>query len=112
MILGGIFSLYACAPNTAEKSAIEKAKADSVKAIENASKATKEAATQNNNKQLNIATPPNSTATPNVINNQQTNKNHIRVGCICRDGSHSNATGRGACSHHGGVDHWLYEDDK
>jgi hypothetical protein len=31
-----------------------------------------------------------------------------RVGAICRDGTHSNATGRGACSHHGGVDHWLY----
>lgn len=31
-----------------------------------------------------------------------------RVGAICRDGSRSYATGRGACSHHGGVDHWLY----
>ena len=33
----------------------------------------------------------------------------IRIGAICRDGSHSNATGRGACSHHGGVDYWLYQ---
>jgi hypothetical protein len=32
----------------------------------------------------------------------------VRVGAICRDGTRSNATGRGACSHHGGVDHWLY----
>jgi hypothetical protein len=32
-----------------------------------------------------------------------------RIGCICRDGWHSSATGRGACSHHGGVDHWLYQ---
>lgn len=31
-----------------------------------------------------------------------------RVGAICRDGTRSSATGRGACSHHGGVDHWLY----
>jgi hypothetical protein len=31
-----------------------------------------------------------------------------RVGAICRDGSRSNATGRGACSHHGGVAQWLY----
>lgn len=31
-----------------------------------------------------------------------------RVGAVCRDGSRSSATGRGACSHHGGVDHWLY----
>lgn len=32
-----------------------------------------------------------------------------RVGAICRDGSRSYATGRGACSHHGGVREWLYE---
>jgi len=32
-----------------------------------------------------------------------------RTGCICRDGTRSYATGRGACSHHGGVDHWLYK---
>jgi len=31
-----------------------------------------------------------------------------RRGAICRDGTTSGATGRGACSHHGGVDHWLY----
>jgi len=31
-----------------------------------------------------------------------------RRGAICRDGWQSTATGRGACSHHGGVDHWLH----
>lgn len=31
-----------------------------------------------------------------------------RIGAICSDGWHSFSTGRGACSHHGGVDHWLY----
>ncbi len=31
-----------------------------------------------------------------------------RTGAICRDGSRSSATGRGACSHHGGVARWLY----
>lgn len=31
-----------------------------------------------------------------------------RTGAICNDGSHSSATGRGACSHHGGVAQWLY----
>lgn len=31
-----------------------------------------------------------------------------RIGAICRDGSHSNATGSGACSHHGGVREWIY----
>lgn len=30
-----------------------------------------------------------------------------RYGAICRDGTRSNATGRGACSHHGGVSMWL-----
>lgn len=30
-----------------------------------------------------------------------------RSGAICRDGWRSNATGRGACSHHGGVDYWI-----
>lgn len=34
---------------------------------------------------------------------------HYRVGAICRDGWRSSATGRGACSHHGGVSEWLYE---
>jgi hypothetical protein len=31
-----------------------------------------------------------------------------RVGAICQDGWQSSATGRGACSHHGGVAYWLY----
>jgi len=31
-----------------------------------------------------------------------------RVGAICKDGTRSSATGRGACSHHGGVAQWLY----
>lgn len=32
----------------------------------------------------------------------------IAVGARCRDGWRSTATGRGACSHHGGVREWLY----
>lgn len=32
-----------------------------------------------------------------------------RVGAVCEDGTRSDATGRGACSWHGGVDRWLYE---
>lgn len=32
-----------------------------------------------------------------------------RTGAICRDGSRSYATGRGACSRHGGVAQWVYE---
>lgn len=34
----------------------------------------------------------------------------VRVGARCRDGSSSSATGRGACSHHGGVSCWRYSD--
>lgn len=35
-------------------------------------------------------------------------KYKYRTGAICKDGWHSNATGRGACSHHGGVREWIY----
>ena len=42
---------------------------------------------------------------PQPIQQQATH----RVGAICRDGWRSYATGRGACSHHGGVGEWLYE---
>jgi hypothetical protein len=31
-----------------------------------------------------------------------------RTGAVCKDGTRSNSTGQGTCSHHGGVDHWLY----
>ena len=34
-----------------------------------------------------------------------------RVGAICNDGWRSYSTGSGTCSHHGGVDYWLYEKD-
>ncbi|WP_421773727.1 hypothetical protein [Gracilimonas sp.] len=30
-----------------------------------------------------------------------------RTGARCKDGTSSSATGRGACSHHGGVSYWL-----
>jgi hypothetical protein len=32
-----------------------------------------------------------------------------RISAICSDGTRSYATGRGTCSHHGGVSEWLYE---
>ena len=34
----------------------------------------------------------------------------FRIGATCRDGSSSNATGSGACSSHGGVACWRYND--
>ena len=30
----------------------------------------------------------------------------VRTGARCKDGTSSSATGRGACSHHGGVSYW------
>jgi len=33
--------------------------------------------------------------------------NTMRTGAICKDGWRSTATGRGACSHHGGVAYWI-----
>ena len=33
----------------------------------------------------------------------------VRTGAVCKDGSSSTATGRGACSHHGGVRYWKTE---
>jgi hypothetical protein len=34
---------------------------------------------------------------------------NVRIGAWCNDGTYSNATGSGACSHHGGVAEWVYE---
>jgi hypothetical protein len=36
------------------------------------------------------------------------NTSSVRTGAVCRDGWRSSATGRGACSHHGGVAYWTY----
>lgn len=47
-----------------------------------------------------------SITTPNKI---KTNNLKTRIGAVCNDGTTSRATGRGACSHHGGVAYWLYE---
>lgn len=36
----------------------------------------------------------------------------VRTGAVCKDGTHSTATGRGACSHHGGVARWKTKQKK
>ncbi len=36
----------------------------------------------------------------------------VRVGAVCKDGTLSSATGRGACSHHGGVARWRTQTKK
>jgi len=49
----------------------------------------------------------------NLNNNSQDvyqiHKPRKRIGAVCRDGTTTSATGRGACSHHGGVRYWLYK---
>jgi len=50
------------------------------------------------------------TATPYVARvapPAQPQQTGVRYGAICKDGTQSSATGRGACSHHGGVAYWL-----
>jgi hypothetical protein len=40
----------------------------------------------------------------------QSEKRPHRVGAVCKDGTTSSATGKGACSHHGGVKCWQFSD--
>jgi hypothetical protein len=52
---------------------------------------------------------PKPTATPRpVVRAAPAAPSGGRIGAICKDGTRSSATGRGACSHHGGVAQWLY----
>lgn len=43
-------------------------------------------------------------------NSIQADPNAHRTGAKCCDGTNSKATGRGACSHHGGVKYWKMSD--
>lgn len=49
-----------------------------------------------------VAPARNTTYSKTTVTNSST-----RTGAICKDGSRSSATGKGACSHHGGVSYWL-----
>jgi hypothetical protein len=66
---------------------------------------------QNNNFQSNANNTyyKPSKSNTKTYNNYNSENIKVRVGAVCRDGTTSTATGRGACSHHGGVDYWLYE---
>ncbi len=53
---------------------------------------------------------PAATSTWNTIR-QETRSAYVsggRTGAVCEDGWRSSATGRGACSHHGGVAYWTH----
>lgn len=41
------------------------------------------------------------------INDKNNRVHYYRIGCICKDGTLSNATRHGACSHCGGVEYWI-----
>lgn len=50
---------------------------------------------------------PPVTVTPNPpVSDCQTDESK-RSGALCKDGTKSTATGKGACSRHGGVERWL-----
>jgi hypothetical protein len=64
----------------------------------------------NNNNQKNYNWETTQTNTiPTYKPKKESQAYEVRVGAICCDGSRSYATGRGACSHHGGVCKWLYK---
>lgn len=65
-----------------------------------------------------LAKAPTATALPATVNSSDnsangsgsnsSSTNTTRIGAVCNDGTTSTATGRGACSHHKGVAHWVY----
>lgn len=52
--------------------------------------------------------PVQSTPTTDSSQSAPVTTSNVRTGATCNDGSHSDATGSGACSHHHGVAYWLY----
>lgn len=45
-----------------------------------------------------------------ALSGSQAQSTRHRIGAMCQDNTTSTATGRGACSHHGGVSCWRYSD--
>src|SRR5262249_47767338 len=54
--------------------------------------------------------PPTATRPPAPTAAPTQSGARVRIGATCNDGINSNATGSGACSHHGGVRCWRYSD--
>ena len=82
------------------------------KSIENSSSSNRIQKNPSNYYRLNtLENKSNNHYTPSIETSSKTKINNVkvRIGAVCNDGSTSRATGRGACSHHGGVDYWLYE---
>ncbi|RYE37848.1 MAG: DUF3761 domain-containing protein [Sphingobacteriales bacterium] len=47
------------------------------------------------------------TTTPSYKKTKEQETYRVRTGAICCDGTRSYSTGRGTCSHHGGVCQWV-----
>jgi len=56
-----------------------------------------------------ILGPRDNQAMAEVLYKKALKTKEYRIGAICSDGTNSSATGRGACSWHGGVEEWLYK---
>ncbi|MCR4753117.1 MAG: DUF3761 domain-containing protein [Candidatus Saccharibacteria bacterium] len=98
----------------AKEEAAKKAAEEAAKkaAEEAAKKAAEEAArikaAEEARKSQNSVTPSPSTPNTTSPDNGAGQQSGVRTGAVCNDGTSSTATGRGACSRHGGVRYWTY----
>jgi hypothetical protein len=66
--------------------------------------------TRTNTPTLTPSKTPLPTNTRVAYPTQAPSTGRVRTGALCNDNTTSSATGRGACSHHGGVKCWYYSD--
>jgi len=66
--------------------------------------------TRTNTPTLTPSKTPLPTNTRVAYPTQAPSTGRVRTGALCDDNTTSSATGRGACSHHGGVKCWYYSD--
>ena len=97
------------AKKAAEEAAKKAAEEAAKKAAEEAAKeAARIKAAEEARKSQNSITPNPSTPNTTGPNNGSGQQSGVRTGAVCNDGTSSTATGRGACSRHGGVRYWTY----
>ena len=97
------------AKKAAEEAAKKAAEEAAKKAAEEAAKeAARIKAAEEARKSQNSITPSPSTPNTTSPDNGAGQQSGVRTGAVCNDGTSSTATGRGACSRHGGVKYWTY----
>ena len=103
--------LCICYVNRDSKDAAPKKKNNHPKTIHNSSNSNRIKPNTNYYKSNNLDSKRTYNYSPSIKFKTKTKVNNvkIRIGAVCNDGTTSKATGRGACSHHGGVDYWLYQ---